>query len=709
MERSPLAEECLDCGLACLVTVAYFHGIAANPEQLVHRRGREHTAFSATDIVLAARSMGLKARFVSIKPERLASTPFPALMLDRSGRHFILAGIAADGTALIQEGGAASVQVVPQEVVLQRADGRAILFASRASLTGELARFDFTWFIPSLVKYRRFLIEVLVVSAVLQLIGLVSPLMFQVVMDKVLVNRAFNTLTVVCAALFITAIAEAVLTGIRNYVLAHTATRIDVELGARLFRHLLNLPLGYFGVRRAGDTITRVRELENIRNFLTGQALTSCIDLFFSIVIIGVMFTYSTSLTLVVICSLPVYAIISAVFNPLMREKLDRKFARYSDNQSFLVEAVTGIETVKAMAIEPQFVRRWDQQLAAYVSVAFQVATLGNIGQQLIQLVGKLVTLATLFLGAKLVVIDKLTVGGLIAFNMMSQRVASPVLRLAQLWQDFQQIGISMQRLGDVLNVRTEGEVSRQSLPTLRGAIEFTDVRFRYTPDGPMVIDGVSFRIEPGQILGVVGRSGSGKSTLAKLLQRLYVPEHGRITVDGHDVALADPAWLRRQMGVVSQENLLFNRSIRDNIAIGDPGIALEAVIQAARLAGIHEVIADLQRGYDTLVGEQGTGLSGGQRQRIAIARALVRNPRVLVFDEATSALDYETERVIQDNMQLICKGRTVLIIAHRLTAVRRADYIVAMDRGQIVEMDCHDALMQKNGYYASLASLQAS
>jgi ATP-binding cassette, subfamily B, bacterial HlyB/CyaB len=695
-----------DHGLAALVNIARFHGIAADADQLRHAAGTGASAFTESELIRCARRIGLKARSVVFRPERLDGTPLPAMVLDQNGKHFILAKSNGE-TALILESGMATPAIRPMEEIAARSTGTMLLFASRASLAGELARFDFSWFIPAVIRYRKLLLEVLGVSLILQLFGLVSPLMFQVVMDKVLVNRTYSTLNVVCVTLLISSVFEVLLTGLRNYVFSHTTNRIDVELGARLFRHLVALPLAYFGSRRVGDTVARVRELENIRNFLTGQALTALIDLTFSFVFLGVMCVYSVRLTLVVVASLPLYVGISALLVPAFRTRLNEKFARGADNQSFLVESVSGMETLKAMAVEPQFTRRWESQLAAYVTAGFRVSQLGNVGQQLIQLVGKLVTLATLFFGARLVIDGRLSVGELVAFNMMSQRVSAPVLRLAQLWQDFQQIGISMSRLGDILNTRTELPQSRQALPSIRGHVTFDQIRFRYRPDGPPVIDNISLDIASGKIIGVVGRSGSGKSTLTKLLQRLYVPEQGTIRIDGIDLAMADPAWLRRQIGVVLQENRLFNRTVRENIALSDPGAPLEAVIRAAKLSGAHEFICALPEGYDTVVGEHGGTLSGGQRQRLAIARALLVNPRILVFDEATSALDFETERIIQNNMKAMCAGRTVIIIAHRLTAVRHADCIVAMDHGRIVEQGDHAALVRQGGYYAHLVSLQ--
>ena len=703
----PTSSQAAQPALSALIVLTHYHGIAINPADITHRF-TESTDLSMTEWLLAAKDLGLKAKRVHKKDiSRLKMLALPALVWRDDGQHFILAKID-DERYLIQDLVLGKPVVLSAEEFSRRYSGQLILVASRASVLGSLAKFDFTWFIPAVIKYRRIFLEVLAVSVVIQLFALVTPLFFQVVMDKVLVHRGFSTLDVIAVALLVVTLFEVVLGGLRTYIFAHTTSRIDVELGARLFRHLLSLPLAYFEQRRVGDTVARVRELEQIRNFLTGQALTSVLDLCFSFIFLLVMWYYSGWLTLIVLVSLPLYAIWSATISPVLRSRLHDKFARNADNQSFLVESVTAVGTIKAMAVEPQMTRRWDQQLAAYVSAGFRVTRLATIGQQGVQLIQKLVTVATMWLGARLVIDGQLTVGQLIAFNMLAGQVAAPVIRLAQLWQDFQQVGISVARLGDILNTPTENPTSRLALPDIHGHIAFERVTFRYRPDGPEILRDVSLTIQAGEVLGIVGRSGSGKSTLTKLVQRMYVPEQGRVLVDGNDLALADPAWLRRQIGVVLQENVLLNRSVRDNIALADPGMPLERVMQAAQLAGAHEFIMELPEGYDTIVGEQGAGLSGGQRQRIAIARALVCNPRILIFDEATSALDYESERAIMQNMQAICRGRTVLIIAHRLSTVRVAHRIIAMDKGQIVEQGSHQELLAKtDGYYRYLYQLQ--
>lgn len=696
-----------DLPLRGLVMLAQYHGIAADEAQLRHQAGRGDQPFDDISLLQAAKRLGLKARVVDQPLERLDRIALPAMALRDDGDSFLIAKVHAD-KVLIHDISAGRPAILSMDELSARYERRLLVAASRASLRAELGKFDFTWFIPAVVKYRKLLLEALLVSLILQLFALVTPLFFQVVMDKVLAHQAMTTLNVITVGLILVTVFNVILTGLRSFVFSHTTSRIDVELGAQLFRHLLALPMSWFEVRRVGDTTARIRELDNIRNFLTGQTLTSVLDLLFTAVFLAVMCFYSGWLTLLVAASLPLYGLWSALISPMLRSRLNDKFARGADNQSFLVEAVAGIGTVKAMAVEPRMTRTWDGQLAAYVAAGFRATSLANVGQQGVQLLQRGVSIGILFFGAKLVINGQLSVGQLIAFNMLAGQVASPIVRLAQLWQDFQQVGISVARLGDLLNAKTELVRSQAAMPPISGAIKLDQVSFRYRPDAPPVLTDVTLDIAAGEVVGIVGRSGSGKSSLTRLVQRLYVPEAGRISVDGLDLALADTAWLRRQLGVVLQENFLFNRSIRENIALVDPAMPLEPVIEAAILAGAHEFIVDLPEGYDTVVGEHGASLSGGQRQRIAIARALISNPRILIFDEATSALDYESERIVMENMRAICKGRTVLIIAHRLSTVAHADRIIVMDKGRIVEEGPPRALLEnQDGPFAKLHKLQ--
>ena len=689
--------------------MAKLHGIAADVAQLQHQYGKDQ--FTTQILLLAAKKLGLTAKLVKQKLERLDRAPLPAVGIDHSAQYFLLGKLdrSQESTRVrIQRPGQAP-EILSMESFREQWTGELTFFTSKASFAGDMARFDFTWFIPAVVKYRKMLGEILLISLVLQIIGLVTPLFFQVVMDKVLVNHAMKTLNVIAIGFIAATVFEVVLTGISTAVLTHTSSKIDVELGSRLFRHLLHLPLSYFKVRRVGDSVARVRELENIRAFLTSNAMTLILDILFSFVFLGVMLWYSPTLTLIVLASIPLYLVLSLIFTPILRHKLNEKFNRSAENQSFLVETLSGIDTVKAMAVEPRWQQKWDQQLAAYVSASLSTSNISMVASSGVSLVSKLATAGIMWLGALLVVDNKMTVGELVAFNMLANQVSSPILRLAQLWNDFQQVGISMSRLGDILNARNEIASNKTRIPRVSGAIEFDQVSFRYTPDAPDVIRSINFHIAPGEVIGIVGRSGCGKSTLTKMVQRLYVPDRGRVMIDGQDIAIIDTASLRQQIGVVLQENTLFSRSIRDNIALADPSLPIENIIAAAKLAGAHAFICELPEGYDTLVGEHGTGLSGGQRQRIAIARALITNPRILIFDEATSALDYESEKVIQDNMRHICSGRTVLIIAHRLSAVRDANRIIVMERGQIVETGSHeDLLKHPRGIYRHLYELQA-
>jgi ATP-binding cassette, subfamily B, bacterial HlyB/CyaB len=694
-------------GFSSLILMLRFHGIAMDAKQLAHQYGEN---IGTTEILRCAKDLKLKARAIESEWGRLGKTTLPAIAERKNGGFLVLSKVAGD-KVLLFDALAGKPQAMERARFEDEWNGKLILMARRAGLTSVARRFDVTWFLQAMVKYRRLLGEVIIASFFLQLFALVSPLFFQVVIDKVLVHRGLSTLDVIAIGLIVVSLFESVLTSLRTYVFSHTTNRIDVELGARLFKHLIALPIAYFGARRTGDSVARVRELENIRSFLTSSALTLVIDLFFTFVFLAVMAFYSLALTGIVLASFPFYIAISVLVTPVFRHYLNEKFNRGAENQAFLVESITGVETLKALAVEPQMQRRWEEQLAAYVRASFKVSNLGNWASQSIQLINKLVTAAILFFGAKQVISGDMTIGELVAFNMLAGRVAQPVLRLAQVWQDFHQARISIDRLGDILNAPAEPHFTpgRTALPDIKGTISFEHVHFRYKVDGPEILRNINLTIPAGQVIGIVGPSGSGKSTFAKLAQRLYVPESGRVLIDGVDLTMVDVSWLRRQIGVVLQENELFNRSIRENIALADPGMPIERIIEVAKLAGAHDFILELPQGYDTVVGEHGSNLSGGQRQRIAIARALVINPRILIFDEATSALDYESERIIQDNMQWIVHGRTVMIIAHRLSAVRNCNQIITIEKGRIVEQGTHDELVRAGGRYASLWRIQGA
>ncbi len=701
----------IDTGLLCFAIMASFFEKPISLSQVQHKYDRQSSCFSEVELLQLAKEFSLKARFMDTSWDRLDKIALPAIAERADGTYFVLGKIAEDKALIQDPKNGNKPQVLSKDEFLAQWNGRLLLMTCREFINGKNRKFDISWFIPAVVKYRRLFGEVLLASFFLQMFALITPLLFQVVMDKVLVNRGLSTLDVLMVAMISISLFETVLGGIRTYTFSHTTTRVDVELGASLFKHLIKLPLSYFGVRRVGDTVARVHELENIRNFLTGSTLTLVIDFFFTIIFFVVMFLYSKVLTLVVLASIPFYVALSLFFTPILRARIDERFKKGAENQCFLVEAVSGVETVKSLAVEPQMQRRWEQQLAAYVGSSFRASHINNIAGQLVQLVQKVTMALTLWIGATLVMKGSISVGQLIAFNMLASRVSQPVLRLAQLWQNFQQTKISMDKLADILNNPPENttQLSKGALPTIRGDVTFQNISFRYATDGPEILKKMSFDIKAGQKIGFVGPSGSGKSTVTKLIQRLYIPESGKVLIDGIDISTVDIAWLRRQIGVVLQENYLFNKSVRENIALTNPAISLEKVIAAAKLAGAHEFITDLPDGYDTVIEERGASLSGGQRQRIAIARALVNNPRILIFDEATSALDYESERIIQQNMASICKGRTVFMIAHRLSTVRECDRIITIEKGEITETGTHEELLKRGGRYAYLWNSQTA
>ncbi|HIP60873.1 MAG TPA: type I secretion system permease/ATPase, partial [Campylobacterales bacterium] len=556
--------------------------------------------------------------------------------------------------------------------------------------------------------YKKIILEVLMASFVIQLFGLVTPLFTQVILDKVLVHHSLTTLDVLAVAFLAVTLFDFLLNYMRNYIFVHTTSKIDAKLGAKLYSHLLSLPFGYFVVRQVGNIIARVRELDQIRNFIANKSVTVFLDVLFSFVFLAVMFLYSVDLTLMVMGFVFIIGLVYFFATPKFRRKLEEKFDMGAEQNAFLVESVTGVETVKSLALEGAMQKRWEDKLADYISASFNLSNFGFILGGFTGMVQKLMTISILYFGVLQVIEGNLTVGQLIAFQMFANQFSGPVLRLVNLWNEFQQTLISIDRLGDILNMPPEQKNEKAiTLAKIRGDISFNKVNFAYTPGGQMVLKDLSFSIQAGMSVGIIGRSGSGKSTVAKMIQRLYIPNDGQVMVDGVDISHFNPKWFRTLIGVVLQENYLFRGSIKDNISMAKPSATMDEIVRAARISGADAFISEMPEGYDAEVGERGSALSGGQRQRVAIARALITNPRILIFDEATSALDYESEKIINKNLVNIKKGRTTIIIAHRLSTVKDCDVIIAMDKGQIVEAGTHDELMEKKGYYHHLYSQQ--
>lgn len=701
-------EKTQDSGLACFMIVMKFHGIPITKEQadsLAVLDGGKKAG--EMEIIQSANALKMRAKLCRLKINKLGNITAPIIAKNKNGEFFIIAK-SQEEDFMVLFPDKIQPEVLSKEELAQIWDGTSVLITKKGIVDRE-AVFSFKWFIPTILKFKKEFIQVLLAVFIIQILGILTPVMTQVVVDKVLVHRSISTLNVIVIGISIVYVYELILGLSKNYVFTHTTNRIDVMLSYKLFKHLFALPLKYFESRRVGETVARVRELDSIRNFLTGTPLSSMIDLVFIIVYIVVLFCYNKMLTIIVICSIPVYAILSAIVTPLFKKRLDEKFETGANTQSFLVESITGVQTVKSYALEPKFEKKWGDLQSDYVRASYRTsmvsATAGTTGQ----FIQKVFDLLILFFGAKAVMDGNFSVGQLVAFRMLSGRVSGPVLRLVQLWQEYQQASLSVKRIGDIFNTAPEPilNANQAVMPKINGKIVFDKVHFRYNPQGGEVIKGMSFEIEPGTIVGVVGRSGSGKSTISKLIQRLYIPEGGKISIDGMDISLVNPAMLRKQIGVVLQENFMFNGTVIENISIHYPAASMEQIIHCAKIAGAHDFILELPNGYNTVIGEKGMGLSGGQKQRVAIARAILANPRILIFDEATSALDYESESIIQNNLKEICKGRTVLIIAHRLSTLKDAQKIMVIDKGRLVEYDTHEQLMRQEGLYCHLYNQQ--
>ncbi|MFM2158015.1 MAG: hypothetical protein RLZZ124_489, partial [Cyanobacteriota bacterium] len=589
--------------------------------------------------------------------------------------------------------------------------GIELLVLDRTAATPE-QRFGFNWFWPSLQRYRGALLQVLIASFVVQLFSLANPLLIQVIIDKVISQRSMDTLQVLGVALVVVTLLEGLINSLRTFLFTETTNRIDSRLGAEVIDHLLRLPLGYFDKRPVGELGTRIAELEKIRNFLTGQALTTVLDAAFSVIYIVVMAFYSWVLTIVALGVVPIQVAITLLGAPLFRRQYRQAATENAKTQSHLVEVLTGIQTVKAQNVELVSRWKWQDLYTRYIARAFEKTITGTAVSETSQVLQKLSQLLVLWIGAGLVLSGDLSLGQLIAFRIISGYVTQPLLRLSSIWQNVQELKVSFERLADVVDTpeeSSEADKKNIPLPPIHGDVVFEELSFSFSPGTPQVLKNINLHVPQGTFVGVVGQSGSGKSTLMKLLPRLYMPDQGRILIDGLDIAKVELYSLRRQIGIVPQDPLLFSGTVAENIALTDPDASSESIVRAANIACAHSFIMDLPSGYSSDVGERGAGLSGGQRQRLAIARTLISNPKLLVMDEATSALDYDTERRVCDNLRDSLLDCTVFFITHRLSTIRRADLIVMMHQGAIVETGTHDELMALQGRYYALYRQQES
>lgn len=697
--------------LACFQMLAQYWGLPFRRDTLrriLSQQSESGAPPSLQTCGAIADFLGLKVQHVQVSSDRISRIPTPALIPWQSG------------FAVLYQVSSKRITIASPDQGLQR-----FALNTFEDLWGEVSevlllqptantpkqRFGLSWFWPSVKRYRWRLIEVLAASLFVQIFALANPLGVQIIIDKVLVQNSPDTLNVLGTILLVLALFEALLTSFRTYLFVETTNRIDLSLGSDVVQHLLRLPLQYFEKRPVGELSTRLNELENIRQFLTGTALTVVLDAVFSVVYIVVMIAYSWLLTLVALATVPFFGLLTLSVAPLMRRQLRARAERNAQTQSYFVEVISGIQTVKAQNVELKVRWQWLDRYARYISTGFQSVITSTAAGSISGFLSKLSELLLLWVGAFLVLKGQLTLGELIAFRIIASYTTSPLLRLIQLWQNFQETALSLERLSDILDTPPEvNEEDRNNIPMpiIEGAIRYEDVSFSYS-NGPLQVDQISIEIQAGEFIGLVGLSGSGKSTLTKLLMRLYPPQQGRILVDGYDISKVELYSLRRQIGMVLQDSLLFNGTVQENIALAAPEATTEEIIAAAKVAYAHDFIMQLPQGYNTRVGERGGSLSGGQRQRIAIARVVLQNPRLLIMDEATSALDFDAESQVCRNLQTQFRDRTILFITHRLKSLQIANRIIMIDRGRVIEQGPHAELMEHRGLYYSLYHQQDS
>jgi subfamily B ATP-binding cassette protein HlyB/CyaB len=700
----------IEAPLACFQMLSKYFGVRFRRD--VTRKAVENQYKTAGSITLQAcgaiiQSMGIVPQLAQVPADAINRLKAP-LMIKWDGSFAIIYSITEQEL----------VMAVPEQGIVRKrvaqfreiwGEGGEVLLL-QAPQVEQKEQFSFWWFVPALSEHKTVFFEVLLSSFFVQLFGLANPLISQIIIDKVLGQRSIDTLDVLGAFLLGVALFEGLLNGLRTFLFIDTTNRIDVKLSAEVIDHLLRLPQGYFDNRRVGDLVYKFSMIGQIREFMTGTALTVVLDAIFSVVYIAVMLSYSVQLTFVSLAVVPVLGLMIVLINPMVLRLIKHRNNRFADSQSYLVEVVSGIQTVKAQNIELKARWEWSGRYAKYVTASFKTILTGTTAGTVSSFLNQVGNLAQLWVGAHLVLKNEMTLGQLIAFRIISGNVTGALLRFVSVWQSFQEVSMSIDMLRDVVDSPTEtSEEDRNNIgmPAIRGSVRFEELSFRFRESGPLQLANVNLEFDAGSFVGIVGGSGSGKSTLMKLLQRLYAPLSGRVFVDDYDTAKVELYSLRSQIGVVLQDTLLFNTTVRENIALSNPDASDDEVIRAAKIAVAHDFIMGLPAGYNTVVGERGGSLSGGQKQRIAIARTVLQNPKLLILDEATSALDYHSERQVCNNLAEAFQGRTVFFITHRLTTVRNADVIIMMDQGSVVEQGPHDELMALKGRYYCLFQQQ--
>ncbi|AOY84673.1 peptidase domain-containing ABC transporter [Moorena producens JHB] len=699
-----------DCGAACLVMIGRYWGKRFSVNRLRDISNADRNGASLRGLSAAAESIGFSTRPVKASLDRLAKQQLPAIV-HWEGKHFIVVYEITNKHVVVADPGLGQKTLSHQEF---KADwtGYALLLEPTAILKDTKESKTSFWQFFELVKpHSVVLLEVFFASLMIQIFGLITPIFTQIILDRVVVQRSTLTLTAVGLGLLMFTMFRVAITGLRQYLLDHTANKVDLALIVGFISHTLRLPLGFFESRFVGDITSRIQENRKIERFLTGEALSILLDLLTVFIYVGLMFWYSWKMALLILVIVPPFFLLALISTPFLKRISREVFHAIAKESSYLIEVLSGVRTVKSTAVEQTVRWHWEELLNKEVKTNFSGQVISNRLQIFSNTIEGLATTALLWFGAWLVIQNQLTIGQLVAFNMLLGQVIRPFQRITVLWNEFQEVVIAMERINDVLDYQPEEDLhhqARQSLPELRGHIRFDQVTFRYHPESESnVLENLSFEVKPGQMVALVGRSGSGKSTISKLMLGLYLPSDGKVLIDGQDITSLSLGSLRQQIGVVDQDTFLFGGTIRQNIGLAYPSASLEEIITAAKLAGADEFIQKLPMGYETEIGEGGGMLSGGQRQRLAIARALLGNPRLLIFDEATSHLDAESERIIQTNLNTILKNRTTLVIAHRLSTVRKADLILVLDRGVLIESGTHEDLMAKQGHYFYLNQQQ--